>query len=866
MNRFVGIDLGTTYSVVAYINAQGQPEIIPNDYGKNITPSVVYLGASETLVGDAAKEKQAEGAQEVVSFFKRNMGDAGFILSFNGRDYTPTDLSTLVLAFLKQQAEKFFGEAVTDAVITVPAYFAHVQRSATIEAGRRAGFNVLKLISEPTAAALAYGLRPSQQTQRVLVYDLGGGTFDISLVEITPTDLTVKATDGDHTLGGKDWDERLIRYLSSQFEQDFGEELLGDDVNELRVQAEQLKFALSAKQSASARVQARGHVGTYSVTREQFESLTDDLMERTRRLTEHVLEEGHLSWSELDGILAVGGSTRMPMVSTYIERMSGKPAMGGINKDEAVAMGAAIQAAMEVAATSSTSVPLLRGKKATRDVIAHSLGLIAESGDRSRYLNSILIPKNKQIPSTETRPYRFLTRRNNTSELEVFLTQGESDDPQLCSYLGCYTFTDFPAAVAGKLVALDITYEYDKNGTVHVSAIETSTRQPLKLTIKPVPPDVPVRFLDRPAGSAEEQRSGEGLLRQRPISNVPLSFDAHGNPTGHAFDLGGGDEDRVSGEKILLYVFNIAHTYLDPRLQKVIAERNLHMDIRPFPSNGRCDLNEKLLSEYSQLWYISGDKPTLSNQQVQMITEYVRAGNGLAIWADNDPLYADANLLAQALIGTSFSGYKQADRVMVPGPKVVPGRFIEHPLTQGVNNLYEGITICTIAPTPNVTILGQSHDEQLCVGCFERENQRIVLDTGFTKLYTGYFEKSAGISRYLCNIAFWLARGSRGVEYRLLTSGRTDIATISAGKTSEEYRSTVTQPTTLTYILQWNGIATLGLTVRDPRGSIVHDEVSSDSPLRVNLRADTVGDWVCQVKGASVPSSDFPYVLTLALE
>lgn len=519
MSRFVGIDLGTTYSVVAYINANGKPEIIPNDSGKNITPSVAYLGGNEPIVGDEAKEKQAAGAQEVASFFKRNMGNPGFILSFHGRDYSPTDLAALVLAHLKKQAENFFGEPVTDAVITVPAYFAHVQRTATMEAGRQAGFNVMKIISEPTAAALAYGMRPIQQTQRVLVYDLGGGTFDISLVEITPTELRVKATDGDHNLGGKDWDERLITYLSSQFEQEFGVELLGDDVNELRVQAEQLKFALTAKQSASVRLQAQGYVGTYTVTREQFENLTDDLMERTRRLTEHVLEEGHLTWSQLDGILPVGGSTRMPMVLSYIERMSGKPAMGGINKDEAVAMGAAIQAAMEA----NTPIPMLRGPKVTTDVIAHSLGLIAESANRSQYVNSVLILKNKEIPSAETRPYRFLTHRNNTSELEVFLTQGESDDPQICAYLGCYAFSDFPSSVAGKEVVLDITYEYDKNGTVHVSAIETSTRQPLKLTVKPVPLDVPARFAGRPADL--QVQVGEHLT-------VYLTFDVSGSMSG----------------------------------------------------------------------------------------------------------------------------------------------------------------------------------------------------------------------------------------------------------------------------------------------------------------------------------------------
>ena len=288
------------------------------------------------------------------------------------------------------------------------------------------------------------------------------------------------------------------------------------------------------------------------------------------------------------------------------------------------------------------------------------------------------------------------------------------------------------------------------------------------------------------------------------------------------------------------------------------------MDVRTAPYNGQCDLNEKLLSEYTQLWYISDSSPKLSNKQVQMIVEYVRAGYGLAIWADNEPYYADANLLAKALIGTSFSGNKTADKLMVLGSQLAPGHFIDHPLTQGVNNLYEGITICSITPIPGVTILGQSHDGQLCLGCFEQDKQRIVLDTGFTKLFADLFKRSAGISRYLCNIAFWLALGSRSVEYRLLTTGRKDMAKISPGQSSEDYTFTITRSTKATYILQWSGAATLGLTVRDPRGAVVREESSPDSPLRVNLQVDTLGDWVCQVKGISVPSRDFPYVLTLA--
>ncbi len=525
MGKFVGIDLGTTYSAAAYINADGKPEIIPGERGRAITPSVIYFGAEGSIVGDEAKEYQAAGVKEVVSFFKRSMGDSQFLLSFYGRDYTPVDLSALVLAHLKKQAEQHLRADVTDAVITVPAYFTHTQRTATIEAGRKAGLNVLKIISEPTAAALAYGLRPSQDAQRVLVYDLGGGTFDVSLIFITPTELNVIGTDGDHNLGGKDWDDRLIGYLESQFDAEFGVELLGDDVNELRVQAEKLKHALSAHQSSEIRVQATGKVGRYTVTRELFDSLTRDLMERTQLLTEHVLAEQNLSWQDLSGVLLVGGSTRMPMVSSYVERMSGKPPMRGINPDEAVALGAAIQAALEMEqALSNAPIYSLAGRKKTVDVIAHSLGMIAESADRSRYLNSVLIRKNLPIPSSQLRPYKMAVRRRGDSELEVFLTQGESDDPQQCTYLGRYVFSDFPPA-ADKSVILDITYEYDKNGVVHISAVERASGKPLHLSVESVPLDVPARFAGRPM----DQQVREHLT-------VYLAFDLSGSMSGRPLD------------------------------------------------------------------------------------------------------------------------------------------------------------------------------------------------------------------------------------------------------------------------------------------------------------------------------------------
>lgn len=342
-------------------------------------------------------------------------------------------------------------------------------------------------------------------------------------------------------------------------------------------------------------------------------------------------------------------------------------------------------------------------------------------------------------------------------------------------------------------------------------------------------------------------------------------FDEYGNPIGRAFDLGGVDDERLRGEKILLYVAYVSAAYEWHHAQQAVAERQMQMDIvlASGPSSP-CTLTESQLSQYSQLWYVTDCYQTLSQQQIEMIVAYVKRGNGLLIWADNEPYYTDANLLASRLIGTNFSGNRQAEGIMVPGKTLAPGYFIEHSLTQGVNNLYEGHTICTIAPAPYLTILAQSHDGQMCMACFERESQRIVLDTGFTKLMPGAFYKTAGTARYFRNIAFWLAKGSRGIEYIPFTPGRESIARINTGATSERYRYGLNEPANLTYLLHWEGAGTLGLVVQDPQGHIMHDSTSAKSPIRVEISATTIGDWVCWVKSISVAHPNFPYVLTLA--
>ncbi len=524
MGAFVGIDLGTTYSLVARINSDGKAEIIPNSLGQRLTPSVVDLSSDPPVVGSEAKERQMFGDPGVYAFFKRQMGDQNAIFIEHGKTYTPVDLSSMVLAYLKSCAEKYLQQPVTDAVITVPAYFKDPQRRATIRAGEMAGLNVLRIISEPTAAALAYGVRPTAQKAIYLVYDLGGGTFDVSVVEIAPDELRVIGTDGDHELGGKDWDDRLLNYLAARFEDEFGTKLIGADFNELIVMAEDRKKQLSELSAVTVPVQGSGRSGRYEVTRAKFEELSRDLLERTTVLCEQALGDMSLKWADLAGVILVGGSTRMPAVRQYVEKMSGKPPLPGTNPDEAVALGAAIQAAMDIEARSSSTL-LLAGRKKSVDVISSSMGMIAVNEDGTKYVNSIIIPKNKPIPSLETRPYSLRVRSNSAdSQLEVFMTQGETPDPMRCIYLGKYVFTGIPP-LQSRVATIDISYQYDLNGVVEVSAKERSTGKSLNLTVEPLPPDVPDRFLRSP----EEERAREHIT-------VYLAFDLSGSMSGDPLD------------------------------------------------------------------------------------------------------------------------------------------------------------------------------------------------------------------------------------------------------------------------------------------------------------------------------------------
>ncbi len=515
MGICVGIDLGTTRSVIAYLNSNKKPEAIRNESGHVTTPSMIYFSPEGPVIGEAAKARRKAGFADVVQLFKRNIDNEHFLFSAGGRDYTPVDLSALLLSFLKKLAENSLHETVTDAVITVPAYFTDPQRKATIVAGEQAGLHVLKIISEPTAAALAYSSFSSVKDQRILVFDLGGGTFDISLVDLVSSAVHVLGTDGNHRLGGVDWDASLLSYVAQQFEQQFDLKLTGEERELWLDTIEQAKHNLSVRQRTTITVKARNQTGSYTVTRAQFEDLTRNLMAEIEMLTGRLLSAKGLHWIDLDGVLLVGGASRMPMVRSYVERMTGKPAISSSNPDEIVAIGAALQAGKEMTVGHSPTMT---------EVIAHSLGMVVESADRSHYINSVIIPKDTSIPAICTRSYQMRLRRDGKTQLEVFLTQGEDANPAHCVYLGRYLFSNFPT-LDQAIITLDITYQYDKNGVVHIAAVEHSTQQPLTLTIESKPANIKTRFSGNPLEKT----------RQDPMT-IYLAFDLSGSMKGEPLE------------------------------------------------------------------------------------------------------------------------------------------------------------------------------------------------------------------------------------------------------------------------------------------------------------------------------------------
>lgn len=536
MERFIGIDLGTTYSSVATIDEYGKPVIVKNHNGESLTPSVIYFDEfGNTIVGSEAKELLQSGEENVAMFFKRFMGDDVFRFYAHDREYTAKELSAILLRKLKEDAEEALGGEVRNVVITVPAYFNDLQRSETVSAGVEAGFNVLRIINEPTAAAITYGISRSNN-QRLLVYDLGGGTFDVTVLQITPDTIKVLATGGDHELGGKDWDDMLINCIVDQFRTEYGADPTEsvEVYNDLAYDCEKLKKQLSSKESATISVRYNGMRGRYTITREKFEELTEAQLRSTKTMTEHVLEEAGLTWADLDGALLVGGSTRMPMVENWVRQMSGKEPLRGVNVDEAVSLGAAIQAGVEMqkrgsfrlgGSTSSNQQFRLVGSKKIVDVMSHSLGAVAVSEDGEKYVNSIIIQKNKPIPVTERKDFLHHTQKRQDNDLEVYLTQGESTEIRDCIVVGKYIFHGIDHISNGETI-INIEYSYDENGLIVVNGTQQESHKMLQIEKVPIGDDM---------GWLYEKPRGKGLPLSIIIA-VDLSGSMSGKPMKKAQD------------------------------------------------------------------------------------------------------------------------------------------------------------------------------------------------------------------------------------------------------------------------------------------------------------------------------------------
>lgn len=507
--RAVGIDLGTTFSAIAHVNKYGVPEVIHNAEGERITPSVVLFEGDEVIVGTYAKQSAVAYPEQVVEFIKRHMGEDDFTFEYRGEQYTPERLSGFILAKLKHDAELRLGHKIEQAVITVPAYFGERQRRATIKAGEHAGLKVLKLINEPTAAAFAYGLGNTTQNRRVLVFDLGGGTFDVSIIDFKGKDLVVIATNGDHQLGGKDWDDVLIRYAADQFRARHGIDPLDDlaAYHDLRQKCTNAKLSLSKRPKVSLFYDYKGKILRLEITREKFEDLTSGLVARCEALTREVLDDAHQNISDIDTVVLAGGSTRMPMVREMIRKYFDKEPATDINPDECVAYGAALTAAIEAAKLAGEAPPVdIR----THDVTSHSLGMVVYREGQLR--NSKIIEKNSRIPSERTRD-DYVTTHDGQSTMDLWLVQGESSDPVECNVLGHFEFYGIPMRPAGKS-RLSVTFRYNANGIVEVEAMDLDSGQTLAHRM------------------ATSNVTLEDLARNRAPMNVVLLMDCSGSMYG----------------------------------------------------------------------------------------------------------------------------------------------------------------------------------------------------------------------------------------------------------------------------------------------------------------------------------------------
>lgn len=523
MANCIGIDLGTTNSAIAYIDHYNIPQIVKNEYGESTTPSAVYFkGIDEIIVGSEAKEALSFDPNNVAMFFKRNMASSSFCPQYLGHLYDATSLSKELLKYLKKAAVAQLGE-IDDVVITVPAYFHDPQRQATIAAGKAAGLNVTRTINEPTSAAVAYSQRHPDITGKFLVYDLGGGTFDVTILEYTSDTTRVIASDGNHLLGGILWDEQLLDYVTNAFADQYGVNPADDHliIGDLRLRCEDAKKTLSMRNETNISISYQGKRGAIKVTRDIFEDITTNLIDQTRVLMMQALKAAGLRWPDIDAVLLVGGSTRMPAVGTMISTLARKEPLSDINPDECVAIGAAIEAAAGVSEKENRTFYLSSGKqmRKTQDVTPHSLGYVAISPDGNHFINDIIIRRNLAIPIIQSNSAELDTIHGDDNSLDLFLLQGERERVLENEILGHYEVTNIPHN--GGKSRLDIGFAYDASGVVQISCKDLKTNK-----------ELPVRVTDKNVDLSWTDMSPKEYAKKMAKAYAILLIDTSGSMSG----------------------------------------------------------------------------------------------------------------------------------------------------------------------------------------------------------------------------------------------------------------------------------------------------------------------------------------------